>query len=289
MDLNTDVIIANKYKILERIGNGTFGNIYKGVNTKTQEYIAIKLEDKKTQYKLLKREASILKYLHEQQCRNIPSIHWFGQFQDNMGIVIPFYDCSLYQYCKIKSLSKSQLKTIMVQCISILESIHNNMLIHRDIKPHNIMISQGNLFLIDFGIATFYINQEQIHQPNIIGEQITGTPKYISYHIHNGCTPSRRDDLISLGYVYIYLYAQELPWDNILTNNDNELYPSELYISHSNNILRKSLKQIENITNICKNINTELEHFFIFCDKYEYHETPNYLSLCHLFAQNNNS
>lgn len=289
MSIQNDILIAYKYKILQRIDNGTFGNIYKGVNTKTQEYIAIKIEDKQTQYKLLKREASILKYLHEHQCRNIPSIYWFGQFQNNMGLVIPFYDCSLYQYCKIKSLNESQLQNIMVQCISILESIHNNMIIHRDIKPHNIMIKQGNLYLIDFGIATFYINEENIHQPNVIGEQITGTPKYISYNIHNGCTPSRRDDLISLGYVYIYLCAQELPWDNILTNNNNELYPNELYISHSNNLLRKSFKQIENIIKICKNINTQLEYFFIFCDKYDYHETPNYLSLYNLFTQNNNS
>ena len=114
MSILPDTIFAYKYKFLQHIGDGTFGNIYKGVNTKTQEYIAIKVEDKRTQYKLLKRETSILKYLYEHQCRNIPSVYWFGQIQENMGLVIPFYECSLYEYCKIKTLTESKLKTIMI-------------------------------------------------------------------------------------------------------------------------------------------------------------------------------
>jgi len=288
MEFHPDLIIAHKYKIIQCIGNGSFGNVYKGLNIKTQDIIAIKVEDKRTPYKLLKRETSIMKYLYEHQCRNIPSVYWFGPVNDYMGLVIPFYDCSLLQYREIKSVSESKLNAIMTQCVSILESIHINMVVHRDIKPQNFMIKQGELFLIDFGLATFYLNEEQIHLPNTIGEHITGTPKYVSHFIHNGCTPSRRDDLISLGYIYIYLYAQELPWDSLPSTNDNELYPSELYILHSKNILRKNMKDIENITTTCTLINQHILHFFLFCNKYEYFETPNYVSLSSLFSKDNN-
>ena len=58
---------------------------------------AIKIEDKRTQFKLLKRETTIMQYLYEHKCRNIPSVYWFGPINDHMGLVIPFYECSLFQ------------------------------------------------------------------------------------------------------------------------------------------------------------------------------------------------
>jgi serine/threonine protein kinase len=283
MDANSNFIIANKYKITECIGNGTFGCVYKGTHIKNNNTVAIKLEDKRTSYKLLKRETSIMKYLYEHQCRNIPSIYWFGSVNNYMGLVIPFYECSLLQYREMKSISESKLHSIMIKCISILESIHNNMVIHRDIKPQNFMVKDGELFLIDFGLATFYLNEDKHHIPNIIGEHITGTPKYVSHFIHDGYTPSRRDDLISLGYMYIYLHSQQLPWDSLPSTNDTQ-YPSELFILHPTNILRKNLKGIENLTNTCSEINQYIQCFFTFCNNYEYYDTPNYASLYSLFS-----
>ncbi len=283
MDANSNFIIANKYKITECIGNGTFGCVYKGTHIKNNNTVAIKLEDKRTSYKLLKRETSIMKYLYEHQCRNIPSIYWFGSVNNYMGLVIPFYECSLLQYREMKSISVSKLHSIMIKCISILESIHNNLVIHRDIKPQNFMVKDGELFLIDFGLATFYLNEDKHHIPNTIGEHITGTPKYVSHFIHDGYTPSRRDDLISLGYMYIYLHSQQLPWDSLPSTNDTQ-YPSELFILHPTNILRKNLKGIENLTNTCNEINQYILSFFTFCNNYEYYDTPNYASLYSLFS-----
>ena len=283
MDFPHDFIIAHKYKITECIGNGSFGSVYKGTHIKNNIDVAIKMEETRTSYKLLKRETSIMKYLYEHKCRNIPSVYWFGTVNNYMGLVIPFYDCSLLQYREMKSISESKLHSIMVKCISILESIHNNMVIHRDIKPQNFMVKDGELFLIDFGLATFYLNEEQYHVHNTIGEHITGTPKYVSHFIHDGCTPSRRDELISLGYMYIYLHSKQLPWDSLPSTNDTE-YPSELFILHPTNILRKNLKGIENLTTTCNKINQYITSFFIFCNNYEYYETPNYASLYSLFS-----
>ena len=148
-------IIANKYNIDKFIGNGKFGKVYRGIINKTNTYVAIKLEDKSTSYKLLKRETSILKYLYEKKCRSIPSVYWFGEIGDSMGLIMTYYDCSLFEYLNIKTISESKLNYIMVKCIHILESIHSIFVIHRDIKPHNFMIKNGEIFLIDFGLATF--------------------------------------------------------------------------------------------------------------------------------------
>lgn len=282
MDILTH-IIANKYYIDKFIGNGKFGKVYRGINNKNETYVAIKLEDKRTSYKLLKRETSILKYLYENKCRSIPSIYWFGQIGDSMGLIMTYYECSLFEYLNIKTINKSKLNYVMVKCIHILESIHSNFVIHRDIKPQNFMIKNGELFLIDFGLATFWVNDDHIHISNSSSEQIVGTPKYISTNIHQGCTPSRRDDIISLGYIYIFLFAQELPWDSVYTDTKTETYNNEIHIFHSKNKQRTLLKSIEHILPICENINKQISTFFQICYKLDFHETPMYNSLCSIF------
>ena len=147
MDIQNN-IIANKYHIDKFIGNGKFGKVYRGINNKNNNYVAIKLEDKRrTSYKLLKRETSILKYLYENKCRSIPSIYWFGEIDDSMGLIMSYYDCSsLFEYLNIKIINQSKLNYIIVKSIQILESIHCNFVIHRDIKPQNFMIKNGENF-----------------------------------------------------------------------------------------------------------------------------------------------
>ena len=283
MDDISGGIVARKYRLDKCIGSGKFGNIYKGINTKTNEFVALKLEDKRASFKMLKRETAIMKYLYEHNCRNIPCVHWFGQIHESMCMVMPYYDCSLYEYGNLKTLSENKLDALMVQCIHILQSIHTNMVLHRDIKPQNFMVKNGELYLIDFGLATFYINDNKLHVPNVIGEFVTGTPKYISQHLHEGCTPSRRDEFISLGYLYIYMYAKELPWDSVFTDTNMSIHTNEIHIMHSKNQQRKQMKAAENIATICKRINMCIENYFRFCNAYDYFDEPMYNSLCSLF------
>lgn len=284
MEVQIGDIIARKYTINKCIGSGKFGCVYKGLNTKTNEPVAMKFENKETIYKLLKRETTILNYLYEHGCRNTPCVYWYGLYTHFTCLVMPFYECSLYEYSKIKEITDHQLDTMMIQCIRIIESIHINIVIHRDIKPQNFMLKNGELFLIDFGLATFYINEYKIHVPNVMGEHVTGTPRFISQHIHDGCTPSRRDDLISLGYIYIYMYANELPWDSVPTDITISSHTNEIHIMHSKNIQRKELKSIDNIIDVCRRINSRIENFFRFCNSYDYEKEPMYNSLCSLFA-----
>lgn len=283
MAFQTDALVARKYKIIERIGNGKFGFVYKGVNITSTEPVALKFEDKGTVFKLLKRETTILNYLYNHKCRNIPSVYWFGQYDDYIGTVMPYYDCSLHEYCKLKTISENKLNTLMVKCVQILESIHMNMVIHRDIKPHNFMVKNGDIFLIDFGLATFYLTEDKLHVTNVTSEHITGTPRYISHHIHTGCTPSRRDDLISLGYIYIYIYAKELPWDSVMTDITISTLTDESHIMHSKNQQRMILKTHDQLIPVCKQINECIENYFILCNAYDYVDDPHYNSLCSLF------
>jgi len=284
MNDTQNIIINNKYILHEKIGNGKFGNIFKGIHKKNLQDVAIKLENNDAPIKLLKNETTILNYLYNNGCHNLPSVFWYGIYQNKICMVMTLYECSLQDYIKIKQLTSSKIISIIIQCLDIIESIHNKYVIHRDIKPQNFMIKNGELFIIDFGFSTFYIDSDKNHIPMNTSNNIIGTPKYISINIHNGNEPSRRDDLISIGYIYIYLVCGELPWDYIKKNNNDEQY-DEIHILNYKNQQRKLLKSIENIENLFKDTDNTIYNFLKYCYSLNFIDTPNYKSINHLLLK----
>jgi casein kinase 1 len=164
----------------------------------------------------------------------------------------------------------------IIQIVSILETIHHHLVIHRDIKPQNFMEKNGNVFLIYFGLSSVYVDEEKHHLPNTPSPDcIIGTPNYISINIHNGETPSRRDDLISAGYVYLFLLYGYVPWEtnrlSILYNNtanENDLKKQAKLDFHR---VEENKEENENRHNIVR--------YFHYCNQLTYDETPDYYSL----------
>ena len=101
----------------------------------------------------------------------------------------------------------------LISMIEIIGRIHEAGIVHRDIKPENFMLSAGDnrLHIIDFGLSRFYMKGDK-HVVNTYDRSIVGTIRYISKHIHDGDVYSRRDDIISIIYVAIYLAKGKLPW-----------------------------------------------------------------------------
>ena len=293
----TDNMINNKYIIENIIGKGQFGCIYKGFHKKTKEPVAIKIELSNSPIKLLKNETTILSYLYNNGSRCIPQIHWYGLFSNNTCLIMSLYDHSLYDLIQKKELSISQIKYIIMQCIDIIENIHKNYVLHRDIKPQNFMIKNNELFIIDFGFSTFYIDHDKNHIPIKNDQQnIIGTPKYISIYVHNGIHPSRRDDLISIGYIFLYLCKRELPWEKI-PNLENKSSLDVIDINHPKNKYIYTLKQIENIEKCLLDkdnkrdqpmleLEQSLLYYLKYCYSLKYEEEPFYHSLKQIFTKN---
>ena len=86
-------LINKKYKMLEKIGEGTFGLIYKGENIRTRELVAIKVESIEHDMKLLKNESIIYQYLNNVQ--GVPFVKWFGKDETNYYMVINLLGHSL--------------------------------------------------------------------------------------------------------------------------------------------------------------------------------------------------
>lgn len=216
------LLIKKKYKILEKIGEGKFGAVYKGKNIKSEELVAVKLEHKSNAVKILRTETTILNYLYKNGCKFIPLVHWFGVFLESPTLVMTYYEQSLETYIeKNADISLEQKEKIFQVILNIIESVHEQYVIHRDIKPQNFMMKGTELFLIDFGMATMYVDSDKVHIPEKKDKNdLLGTPRFMSINIHNGWEPSRRDDVISTCYIYLYMLFGSLPWDNSLERHE---------------------------------------------------------------------
>jgi len=272
-------MIANKYDVIGIIGKGSFGIVYKAINPKKNELVAIKIENKNTPFKLLKHETTMLKYLCENGCHNIPIVHWYGTELNKTVMVMTYYDCNLIDFYK-ESKDNSIIDKMMVCFIKIMAKIHKKFVIHRDIKPQNFMIKDGDIFLIDFGLSIFYVDENRNHILDTrIHSEIIGSPRYASYYIHNGNTPSRRDDMISLGYMYLFLNNGELEWDKLTENCST----NHTDIMCNSNKERKGLKSWEVLGKMVSIINTKIWNYLNYCYSLNYDDEPNYKSLCDFF------
>jgi serine/threonine protein kinase len=243
------LLIKKKYKILEKIGEGKFGAVYKGKNIKSEEPVAIKLEHKSNAVKILRTETTILNYLYKNGCKFIPLVHWFGIFLESPTLVMTYYEQSLESYIeKTSSIPLEQKEKIFQVILNIIESIHEQYVIHRDIKPQNFMMKGTELFLIDFGMATMYVNSEKVHVPEKKDKpDLIGTPRFMSINIHNGWEPSRRDDVISACYIYMYMFFGSLPWDNSDKRQELKKWENLMNYLKDNLFLQSFLKHSYNL------------------------------------------
>ena len=209
-------MIANKYQIEQKLGNGAFGSIYQGSNIRTREKVAIKMEPNTSEQKSLKNETRVYQYLNG--CPGIPNIRWFGTDSTSNYMVIDLLGPSLTDVIKNEGkLSLPFLVKIAIQIIDILQGIHDKGMVHRDLKPDNFLIhpTKGidQIYLIDFGVCKTYLQSDtNEHMEMRKTSAMIGTPNFASIHSHQLLELSRRDDIESLVYTLLFLYLGNLPW-----------------------------------------------------------------------------
>ena len=208
-------LINNKYKIIEKLGAGCFGEIYKGENIRTQEHVAIKIEPIAHNLKLLKNESAIYQYLSG--TAGVPSVKWFGKDTTNYYMVLNLLGQSLQTLLNSKkTFSLKLVLQIGLQIIFTLKSIHEKGLVHRDIKPDNFLLGNNDankkqIYIIDFGFCKSTENITETKKTT----SLIGSLTYASLNAHNYTELSYRDDLESLGYMLIYFNQGFLEWQTI--------------------------------------------------------------------------
>jgi serine/threonine protein kinase len=206
-------LINNKYKIINEIGKGSFGTIYKGENIRTREKVAIKVEAIEHGTYLLKNESIIYRYLNNMA--GIPSVKWFGKDDDNYYMVINLLGKSLQNIKDtIGCFTLHDALKIGIYLINLIQNIHEKGLVHRDIKPENFLFGvddTSKIYIIDFGFCKSYVGNDA-HIPMKKTSNLIGSRTYASINAHNFDELSRRDDLESLCYTLIYIVQGKLDW-----------------------------------------------------------------------------
>ena len=100
-----DIVIANKYILLQKIGSGKFGVVYKGIHKKTQQNVAIKMENRDQEMPSIKHESIILNHLYRKGCRDIPFVLWYGVYMNYTCLVMTYFEKTLSE-CREKLINE---------------------------------------------------------------------------------------------------------------------------------------------------------------------------------------
>ena len=230
-------VIFGKYRILQLLGKGSSSTVYMGKNIKIGENVAIKMEEWQKQGNVLEDEAY---YLFRLKGNGVPEVKSFGRYGKYKILILTLLGNSIDKYFKImnKNFSIKDICMIAIQLIERLEYIHSKDIIHRDIRPGNLLEdieTKRLLYLIDFGLAKKYRSSRTgKHIKFSIPKRLTGTARFASTNALRGAEQSRRDDLESAGYFLIYLAKKGfLPWQSIKIIDKMERY-KQIYMLKKN-------------------------------------------------------
>jgi len=264
---------AGKYRVGKKIGSGSFGEIFMAHNVFTGEELAVKLEPVLTRHPQLHYEAKLLKIIAGGW--GVPSVHWYGTEGDFNVMVLDLLGPSLedlFSFCN----RKFSLKTVLLlaeQMINRVEYLHSKGFIHRDIKPDNFLIGLGRkaniVHIIDFGLAKrFRDPRTSMHIPYRENKNLTGTARYASVHTHAGIEQARRDDMLALGYVFMYFLRGSLPWQGMRATTKKDKYQK---------IFDKKCQTSS--SELCRGFPGELHHYFDNCEAMRFEDRPDHAYL----------
>ncbi len=221
-------LLLEYYIITERIGKGSFGEVYLAEDKKDRLY-ALKIEDKHTNKTKLEKEYKVYRALKDNNVQNVPKLFRFIKTEDYNILVMELLGPSLEELLNIyeRKLNLYSVLNLGYSIIDSMEAFHETGYVHRDIKPNNFLIGRkentDKIYIMDFGLSKKYISDDQHISEGKI-KSLIGTPRYASINVHNGIEPTRRDDLESIGYMLIYLLKGTLPWQGIKGPKKSDMY-----------------------------------------------------------------
>ena len=206
------VYLGKRYEILGRIGSGGMADVYKGKDHKLNRFVAIKVL--KSDYR--SDEVFIKKFLSEAQAAaglmhpNVVNVYDVGQDRGLYYMVMELVEgITLKDYIEKKGkISAKETVSISIQMVTGLQAAHNHHIIHRDIKPQNIIISKdGKVKVTDFGIARATTSTQTI------STSVMGSVHYTSPEQARGGVVDEKRDIYSIGITMYEMVTGHVPFD----------------------------------------------------------------------------
>ena len=231
--LKAGMIIAERYEIVEKIGTGGMADVYKAMDHKLNRYVAVKIL--KPEFR--KDATFVKKFRSEAQAAaglthiNIVSIFDVGDDEGIYYIVMELIEgITLKEYISKKGkLSVKEATSIAIQVCMGLEAAHNHGIVHRDVKPQNIIISKdGKVKVTDFGIA-------RAASSNTISSNVMGSVHYSSPEQVRGGYSDTKSDIYSLGITLYEMVTGKVPFDGentvaiAIKHLQEEMVPPSVY------------------------------------------------------------
>lgn len=218
----------DKFRIVERIGAGGMATVFKAYQPNLDRYVAVKVlpsyhaRDPIFVKRFVQEARSVAKLAHP----NIVQIHDFGEQENITFIVMEYVDGGTLKDRLKRTLSIPEAVDFMIQAAEGLDCAHRHGIIHRDVKPANMLLRKdGYLLLSDFGIAKILEGTTNLTRA---GTGI-GTPQYMSPEQGTGQPVDRRSDIYSLGIVLFHCLTGRVPF-----NAEN---PLSITVKHINDPL----------------------------------------------------
>ena len=209
------MMIGDRYEILEKIGTGGMSDVYKAKCHKLNRYVAVKV----LKQEFSENENFVSKFRIEAQAAaslmhpNIVNVYDVGAENDIYYIVMELVEgITLKKYIERKArLSYKEAVSIAIQVSMGIEAAHNNHIIHRDIKPQNIIISrEGKVKVTDFGIA-------KAATSNTITSNVMGSVHHTSPEQARGGYSDEKSDIYSLGITLFEMLTGRVPFNGETT------------------------------------------------------------------------
>jgi serine/threonine protein kinase len=208
IDLKTDSVLANRYRIVERIGKGGMAEVYRGIDHVLEREIAIKVLTERSDdvcRRFLLEAQSMARLNHP----NIVAIYDVGVDRGVSYIILEFVRGTTMREIDRSKISFDDAITLTIQLLEALQYAHGQGIIHRDIKPGNLMIGQENtLKVMDFGLARRMSDMSNLTQSG----EIVGTIAYLPPERFLGKSGDRSSDLYSVGVLLYELLCGTLPF-----------------------------------------------------------------------------